>query len=292
MKNILITGANGFIGRNISEGLKTNYKIYTPNREELNLLDTNMVEEYINRNKFDVVIHCATQNTLGKDRIFETEVLDRNLRMFFNLERCSEKYGKMYYFGSGAEYDKDFYIPHMPESYFDNSIPKDAYGLSKYIMSKVINNKSNIYNLRVFGVFGKYENWEHRFISNSICKVLKGIPISIRQNVYFDYLYINDLCKIMIWFIENNPKYKHYNICTGNKVDLTTISKKILKISKKQLDISIEKSGLNKEYTGDNSRLINEIGDFEFTSIDKAIEELYNYYLGINKDIDYIKLTK
>ncbi len=61
----------------------------------------------------------------------------------------------MYYFGSGGEYDRQNYIPKMSEQFFDKFIPNDTYGFSKYIMSKAVNNSNNIYDLRVFGVFGK-----------------------------------------------------------------------------------------------------------------------------------------
>ncbi|WP_297417007.1 NAD-dependent epimerase/dehydratase family protein [Clostridium sp.] len=291
MKKILITGSNGFIGKNLSEQLAKEYNIYAPKREELNLLDQNSVEKYLTINKFDVVIHSAIQNTLGEAKVFESHALDRNLRMFFNLERCKEEYGKMYYFGSGGEYDMENYIPSIPEDFFGTFIPNDAYGFSKYIMSNMVNNSSNIYDLRLFGVFGKYENWEHRFISNSICKVINNMPIKIRQNVNFDYLYIDDLCEIMKWFIDNIPNKKHYNVCTGTKVDLITISKKIIKYSQKDLNITVEKSGLNREYTGNNSRLIGEIGGYEFQSIDESIEDLYKYYLSVKEKIDYKKLV-
>jgi len=290
MKKILITGSNGFIGKNLSKKLTSKYNIYAPKREELNLLDQKSVERYLNINKFDIVIHSAIQNTLGEARVFENQALDRNLRMFFNLERCKDKYEKMYYFGSGAEYNWENYIPQMSEEYFDMFIPKDSYGFSKYIMSKAISNSCNIYNLRLFGVFGKYEKWEHRFISNSICKVINNIPIKIKQNVNFDYLYIDDLCEIMKWFINNTPKYKNYNICTGVKIDLITIAKKIIEHSKKDLKLIIEKPGLNREYTGNNARLIDEMGEYKFKSIDESIKELYKYYSSINESIDYMKL--
>lgn len=41
------------------------------------------------------------------------------------------------------------------------------------------------------------------------------MDMSINQNVKFDYLYIDDLCKIVEWFVTNTPKYNYYNVCTG-----------------------------------------------------------------------------
>ena len=46
-KKILITGANGFIGSNLKEGLSLLYDIYAPNSSELNLCDQENVEEYL-----------------------------------------------------------------------------------------------------------------------------------------------------------------------------------------------------------------------------------------------------
>lgn len=64
----------------------------------------------------------------------------------------------MIYFGSGAEYDRSNNIPNMSEDYFDTSVPKDAYGLSKYIMAKACLNQKNIYELCLFGVYGNMRN--------------------------------------------------------------------------------------------------------------------------------------
>ena len=212
MKKLLITGANGFIGKNILSGIKDKYIVYAPKREELNLLESNNVLGYLEKNKFDIIIHAANVNTSRNKLNTCYDSLDGNLRMFFNLERCKDYYGKMFYFGSGAEYDMQHYIPDMKEDYFGTHIPSDPYGFSKYIMSKACSESNNIYDLRLFGVYGKHEEYERRFISNAICRALAGKDITIQKNVYFDYLYIDDLKKIMQWFIENEPKHKHYNV--------------------------------------------------------------------------------
>lgn len=290
MKKIFITGSNGFIGKNLAESLSQQYEIFNPKREEINLTDTKIVEQYLKTNKFDVIIHSANKNSTRNTSVSEYEILDRNLRMFFNIERCKDFYGKVYYFGSGAEYDMNNYIPMMSEDYFGKFIPSDSYGFSKYIMSKIAEQENNIYDLRLFGVFGKYEEWERRFISNAICRCIYDLPITIRQNVYFDYLYIDDLSEIMKWFIENTPVMKHYNLCTGKRIDLITLANKVLNISGKNLNILIKENGLKKEYTGNNARLLSEIKTIKFTPIDVSIKKLYEYYSKNIGEIDIRKL--
>lgn len=290
MKKILITGSNGFIGKNLSEGLINDYEIHALKRDNLDLLNTEAVQEYLAKNNFDVVIHTANTNSTRNINTTSYEIIDRNLRMFFNLERSKEYYGKMYYFGSGAEYDMRSYIPNMDEEYFGQNIPQDPYGFSKYIMSQETMKNNNIYDLRLFGVFGKYEEWERRFISNAICRCIYDLPITIKQNVYFDYLYVDDLVNIMKWFIENTPQNKHYNVCTSDKISLLELGKKVLQRSGKNLDIIISQPGLKKEYTGCNKRLLKEMKYVNFTSIDSAINNLYEYYLTNKKHINIKKL--
>ena len=63
-------------------------------------------------------------------------VLQNNLKMFFNISRCADHFGKMIYYGSGAEFGRENWNPKMQETYFDQNVPTDPYGLSKYIMTK------------------------------------------------------------------------------------------------------------------------------------------------------------
>jgi GDP-L-fucose synthase len=115
---ILITGTNGFIGRNLKEYFQKRYDdIYCPKRQDLNLLDSHAVYEHLTKNEFDVIVHCGV--TLLS--------VEQNLKMYFNIERCSSSFGKMLCIGSGAEYDMKNYIPKMKEEYFGKHIPSDIY---------------------------------------------------------------------------------------------------------------------------------------------------------------------
>lgn len=285
MKKMLITGASGFIGKNIQERLALKYEMLSPSRAELNLLDAKAVEKYLDNQKVDIIIHTAVQRTLGLSEEYERQVLHNNLIMFCNLERCREHYDKMIFLGSGAEYDKEVYIPLMKEEYFGHTVPSDDYGLSKYIMTKIAENSCNIFNLRLFGVFGPYEDYNYRFISNSICKMLSGKDIVIHRNVKFDYLYIEDFCNILDKFLDIKPQFRNYNVCTGLPVDLLTIAEIIRELLGVRSKIIVENPGMGYEYSGDNSRIMKEIRGYQFMDMEKSTAKLIDFYKHNNFEL-------
>jgi len=294
-KTLLITGSTGFIGKNLVEQFKNKYNLLTPSHKELELVDSEGVDKYFEEHKIDVVVHAAT---LGGRRIKEDiqeNIFKKNLQMFFNILKNSNKYKKLINFGAAAEYNRRYDIKKVREEDCGKHMPRDDYDLSKYIMSKYIENaKENVINLRLFAVFGKYEDYELRFISNAICKILLGLPIVINQNVFFDYIYIKDVVKIIEHFIENDSKEKVFNVGTANPIDLVSLADKINEIAEKKIgkktEIMIKQEGLNKELSCNNSRLISEIPGFQFTPIEQAIEELIDYYKNNLNNLDMSNL--
>ena len=248
------------------------------------MLDSKKVYELFTKERFDIIIHGATYDAAPEFSDKNPNlVLEKNLRMFFNIARCSEFFEKMIYFGSGAEFNRENWVPKMSEDYFDEHIPTDQYGYSKYLMNKHSLKSSNIYNLRLFGVFGEYDDWRYRFISNACCKAVLDMPIKMRFNSVFDYLYIDDLAKAVKWVVGSEVKYKNYNICTGKSFSYLSLAEKIQEISGKKLEIIIENDTGEYEYSGDSSRFCSESG-IKFTNIDKSLEKIYSW-CEKNKDI-------
>ena len=58
-RRIFVTGGGGFIGKNFQEYFSEKYCIFSPSHKELDLLDEKAVFEFVNKNKIDIIVHCA-----------------------------------------------------------------------------------------------------------------------------------------------------------------------------------------------------------------------------------------
>lgn len=284
---ILLTGGSGFIGRNIQEKAGQTHEIFAPAHDELDLLDEGAVRQYLRKNAFEAVVHCATWDAKWNSRKDLALVLDHNLRMFYNLAREQASYGKLICLGSGADFSQQHWAPFMTEEYFDSYVPADPYGFSKYVITKQIGQLDKAYNLRLFGVFGQHEDWRTRFISNAICRAIYDLPIVIHQDVAYDYLYVDDLIKIIEWFLRNDPKEKTYNVCTNTANLLSALAEMVQASLGKRLPVEVIKPGLGREYSGNNSRLRSELKELKFVPIRESIRELCLWYTAHRDLIPY-----
>jgi GDP-L-fucose synthase len=293
MEKILLTGGNGFIGRNIREQLSDRYEILSPSHAQLDLLDAGAVAAYLAEKKPDAIVHAASLGVSRKKGggMRGNDIVDANTSMFLNLAKCAKSYERMVSIGSGAEYDHARPLAGVREEEFGRFAPSDAYGLSKYACAKYIEQAEGITNLRVFGCFGKYEDYGARFISNAICRSLCSMPILIaNRNVRFSYLYVNDLVRIIDHFIGNGGKHKSYNAVPDESCDLLFLAEKIKKITGNTAETIVKNEGMGPEYTGSNERLRAEVPGFEFTPIEKALSELCGYYSENIQSIDRARL--
>lgn len=293
MKKILILGSRGFIGRNLAEYFARfpyEYELYMPSHNELDLTDGRSIERCLADTHFDVVINAAICNPRGGGVPSGCTELAMDLLMYHNLARCSGLYGKMLYFGSGAEFNKAKPICSVSEDDFTNGIPLSEYGLAKYTIGRAIEKSENIYSFRIFGLFGKYEDWRKTFISGACCKALKGLPITIRQNVFFDYLYIDDFCKAVEWFAQSDTRYHTYNVTSGRRIDLLTIAETVRETCGADVPVYVCREGLANEYTASCGRLKDEYSEYAPIPMATAVRELAEYYRSRLADIDIYSL--
>ena len=269
MKAILLTGATGFIGRNLLPLLQESYTVSAPSRRELNLLDVEAVRRYLHKGQFDAVIHLA--NPTGHNpQDSQNELFERSLRVFSALEHCAGLYGKMIYLGSGAEYGKHRDISKVCEEAFGAELPRDAYGLSRYIMSRMAEKHDNIVNLRLFACCGPGDP-PHKLIPCIINCINEKKDIELRQDVWFDFIYVEDILPVLMHFIEHPSKFKAYNLCSGERIKISSIAHEVRQQMGSGANIVLNKNGFNLEYTASNARLREELPHWKPRSISMAV---------------------
>jgi UDP-glucose 4-epimerase len=289
VKTVFLTGGSGFIGRNISSSwIAQKYEILAPTHRELEIDDDDQVRSFLRSHHVDVVIHTASKPS-HRNAPDPTRVFFANARMFLNLTRNADCFGKLLVTGSGAIYDVRHYRPMMQEDSWDEHVPVDEHGFSRFAIMRWIDGATfPCVDMRIFGIFGPHEDYAIRFISNAICKTLFDMPITLRQNRRFSYLWIEDFLKILARFIEEEVPDRAYNLTPDDTVELVDLAYLVRRIAGSSQPVIVAKEGLGPEYTGDNSRLRRVLGDIHFTPIETAVERLYGWYRDrrdtINRD--------
>lgn len=269
---ILITGGSGFIGRSLIKALNQEHEIFSPLSQELDLTNSYDVEKYLQNKYFDWVIHCAIR---GGRRTSEdkADVAYNNLKMFFNLMNNKNRFGKFINFASGAEFDRTSAINSNTNN-LKNSYPIDPYGMSKNIISRILQSCIKCYNFRVYGVFGVDED-DDRFIKSNIKRYKNKENLQIHQEKAFDFFYIKDLITIIKYYIDNSkyPLDTDMDLVYQQKYKLTDIGNIINNLSTYKVNVEAE------DYKEESSYLGNNLGiplDIELIGLEEGIKQVYN----------------
>jgi len=249
---ILITGGNGYIAKSIFKALKNKYDIISITRQDFNLTDSFETLKYFSNKYFDVVIHCAVSGG-SRLKLDTWEDMDNNLKMYYNLLNCKNKFGKLIHFGSGAE----------------TNAPESPYGLSKRVIANSILEQENFYNIKIFAVFDENE-LDTRFIKGNIKRYINKESIIIHQDKWMDFFYIKDLISLVDYYINNDNLPKQIDCSYAGLYKLSEIANMINNLDDHKVNIQIENNGMVLSYYGIANTLINFIG------LKEGIKEVYN----------------
>jgi GDP-L-fucose synthase len=248
---ILITGGNGYIAKNLYNIFKDKYDVTCITRQDFDLTDSFETLKFFNNKEFDVVLHCAVSggSRLRPDTWGD---MDNNLKMYYNLLNCKNKFKKLIHFGSGAE----------------TNAPESPYGLSKRVIANSISETDSFYNIKIFGVFNENE-LDTRFIKGNIKRYINKEPIVIHQDKFMDFFYMKDLISLVDYYI-NNITPKQVDCSYVSLYKLSEIASMINNLDDYKVDIQIEKEGIALSYYGVANILLNFIG------VEEGIKEIYN----------------
>jgi UDP-glucose 4-epimerase len=287
---VMITGGSGFIGRNLTEYLARDHEVLAPSHAELDLADADALDDWFARHEVDAVVHGAVRPG-HRNAPDPSRQLWTNIRMFFGLMRNADRFDRLVFLSSGAVYDIARPNDRVREDQLGASLPSDEHGLSKYAIAQYLEQlhrsaAHDVVELRLFGVFGRYEDYAIRFVSNAICKTLFDLPITLNQNRTFSYLYIDDLGPVVERFLTGGHAEAAYNVAPDWTNDLYDLAVAVRARSGKDVPIVVREPGSGLPYCADNARLRREVPDVRFTAMDEAIDALYDWYSANRSAID------
>jgi nucleoside-diphosphate-sugar epimerase len=235
---ILLTGANGFVGKHLFESLSRNLNItvcsYTSKEK------SDLWLKPISSEKFDIVIHAASKTFVPDSWINPQEFYNSNTFGTNNvLEYCRIHKAKLIFF-STVVYAQPFKNP-LKESH-------ELGALSPYAHSKLLaENLCDFYKknfgvetavLRPFNLFGPGQREDFiipKIIKQALDPKLDKIEL---QNLKpkRDYVYIDDLVKLVEKIVENHVSGV-FNVASGKSYSVNEIVDYVFKIIKQSKPI-------------------------------------------------------
>lgn len=297
---ILVTGSNGLLGSALKKVLGHNHIYHT--RKDVDLTDNEKTQQYfkkmIEQEGVDTVIHAAAKvggiiaNMKSNQSFFlENYKINNNVVSscsFFGIQNFVNILSTCIFPNENVNYPLtpdqiDFGAPH-PSNY-GYSYAKRLSGYETKIMRNVL--KKNWYSIVPTNLYGPNDNFNlenshlipgmiHRAYLSKINNdkfVVWGDGTQLRQFVYSE-----DLAKLIIWSLENWKKETHCMIINEPEISVSEIAniiKKRFGIDDSDLiyDTSKPKGQLRKPAKTD-------VGHYEFKKIDDGINETIDWFLS------------
>ena len=297
---ILITGGSGFLSKNLDQSLNNNFNIFLPSKKEMNCLCIEDIDNYINKNNIDFVIHTAgrvggiIENIKNPSNFFLDNIsmglnvikacLNNNVKNLLNI-------GSVNSFpinskGASANEDDLLFGPISSEI--------EPYGIAKGVVAKYakyasLENKVHYKTIHLSNLFGKFDSFGENAhmlparisrIHNAKINNYNSVEIWGDGSAKRTFLYALDVCNFINEIIIDFGSFPQDFILKGNNnysvLEYNKIISEVLGYDgefsfniKKPVGYKIRKisSKYSQQY------------DVKFTPIKESINKVYQYYL-------------
>lgn len=301
---ILITGANGFVGKNLVRYLIDHLQynprsILTPSRYVLDCTRQDSIELYFDFYKPDIVIHLAgkvggvkaNKNAMG-DFFYQNAIMSIML-----MEECRKRNVKKFIgLAAGCGYPNNIKPPYIEEDFFSGFPEKSSYGYSMAKKNLVIQGLSykeqygfNSTILLPANLYGPHDNFnleECHVVPALVRKFVEakrnGLPtVEVWGSglATRDFLYVGDIVKAIVQSFDVD-EVGPFNVGSGTETSIKELAETIKDVVDFKGEIRYQRGepeGQERRYY-DMSNFENVFGYIPNTSLRDGLEKTVEWY--------------
>ena len=303
MLRLLITGASGMVGRNIAEYPDAHdYHILTPSSKELNLLNRDHIDDYIEKNQVDIVIHCAgIVGGIQANMAHPVKFLVDNTQMALNIIMASKEVGikKFINMSSSCMYPRAAQNPLSEDLILKGELEptNEGYALAKITSTRLceyINRENNEFQYKTIipcNLYGKYDKFDptHSHMLPAVIKKIYDAKKNKQSSIDIwgdgearrEFMYAGDLADFVFYALKKFDEMpQNINVGLGHDYTINEYYKAIAEV----IDYRGEFVHDLCKPVGMKQKLIDDTKLKAFgwkykTSLADGIKKTYEYYL-------------
>lgn len=316
---IIVTGGAGFIGscvvRSLNEAGCSDIVIVDNISETdkwMNMRNKKYIK-YVHKSKFleelptyenvKAIVHMGAQSsTTERDFDYLWENNFEYTKALWNY--CAEKHISFIYASSAATYG-DGSLGFNDRMDIDQLLPLNGYGYSKQLFDQWVKHQAKIFpaqhcGLKFFNVYGPNEYFKGSMASmvfhgfNQIketgkVKLFKSCNPNYKDGGQLrDFVYVKDICKVIMWLLVNKHVSGLFNVGTGRAQSFAELAEATfhaldLEPNIEYIDMPEKLRGKYQYYTkAEMSRLYDAGYPFEFMDVEKGVRDYVQGHLDKN----------
>lgn len=312
-EKIIVTGANGFLGKAVCKAIENENRIIIkiPGHDKYDLRDSKNADALYGINKPDTIIHLAAKvGGIGANKNNPGLFIYDNLIMGINLIEGARRYGNLKKFimvGTVCSYPKYAKIPFQEEDIWDG-YPEETnapYGIAKKTLIEMLiaYNKQyglNSTNLIPVNMYGPNDNFNPEY-SHVIPALILKIDRAIDRNenevklwgtgrASREFLYVDDCANAISSSIDIETTPYPINIGTGSEITIKDLAHKLKDLMGYNGNLKFQENGMDGQPRRSLSthRASRVLGFTAKTQLDDGLQKTIEWYYK-NKDtmIDY-----